>query len=242
MGLLNQSMEGESMIPIAHIRTDFNEKFGIPRQSGRVPSLTGRIVFEPAYRNPDALRGMEGFSHLWLIFDFSEAHREQWSPTVRPPRLGGNRRMGVFATRSPFRPNPIGLSCVRFLGVEHSEAEGDVLLVGGADLLDGTPIYDIKPYLPYADCHPEATGGFADTAVVRHLNVVFPESLLERVPADKRNALIACLAEDPRPSYQTDPQRVYSMRFAGLDIHFTVTDDTATVIGVDTKEKGNMYP
>ncbi len=221
------------MKPIAHIRTDFNEKFGIPRQSGRVPQLVGRVVFEPEYRQPDALRGIDGFSHLWLIFDFSEAHRDTWSATVRPPRLGGNERLGVFATRSPFRPNPIGLSCVRFLGVEHTEREGDVLLVGGADLLDGTPIYDIKPYLPYADCHPEATGGFAESAVVRQLDVVIPEEWLSRIPTAKREALKACLAEDPRPSYQDDPERVYHMRFAAMDIHFTVADNTATVVNID---------
>lgn len=224
------------MKPIAHIRTDFDEKFGIPRQSGRVPALKGRIVFEPAYRNPDALRGIEGFSHLWLLFDFSEAHRTEWSPTVRPPRLGGNRRMGVFATRSPFRPNPIGLSCVTLIEVEYGGPDGPVLVVGGADLLDGTPIYDIKPYLPYADCHPEATGGFAETAVVRQLTVRFPERWLNLVPPDKREALTACLAEDPRPSYQVDPDRVYSMRFAGLDVHFTVTDQEATVVGVDNAQ------
>ncbi|MBR2338496.1 MAG: tRNA (N6-threonylcarbamoyladenosine(37)-N6)-methyltransferase TrmO [Clostridia bacterium] len=221
------------MRPIAHIQTDFDEKFGIPRQSGRVPELTARIVFLPEYRNPDALRGIEGFSHLWLLFDFSKAHREEWSPTVRPPRLGGNRRMGVFATRSPFRPNPIGLSCVRYLGLEKTEQEGTVLLVGGADLLNGTPIYDIKPYLPYADCHPEATGGFVDAAEERHLEVEFPPELLKRVPEKKRAALIACLAQDPRPSYQDDPERVYSMRFAGLDVHFTVEEQKAKVIGID---------
>ena len=221
------------MQPIAHIHTDFDEKFGIPRQSGRVPSLIGRIVILPAYRNPDALRGMEGFSHLWLIFDFSKAHREDWSPTVRPPRLGGNRRIGVFATRSPFRPNPIGLSCGRYLGMEKTEDQGTVLLVGGADLLDGTPIYDIKPYLPYADCHPEAVGGFADTAEVRHVSVEFPEALLALVPPEKQESLIACLAEDPRPSYQEDSDRVYSMRFAGLDVHFTVQDGVASVVRVD---------
>ena len=222
------------MKPIAHIQTDFNEKFGIPRQSGRVQSLVGRVVFEPPFRNPDALRGIDGFSHLWLIFDFSKAHREEWSPTVRPPRLGGNRRMGVFATRSPFRPNPIGLSCVRFLGIEHTETDGDILLVGGADLLDGTPIYDVKPYLPYADCHPDAVGGFADEAGERQLMVMFPEQHLQKVPNDKRQALIDCLAQDPRPSYQNDPDRVYSMRFAGLDVHFTVANGVATVVEVDT--------
>ncbi len=222
------------MKPIAHIRTDFDEKFGIPRQSGRVPSLVGRIVFEPPYRNPDALRGIDGFSHLWLIFDFSKAHRDEWSPTVRPPRLGGNRRMGVFATRSPFRPNPIGLSCVTFLGIEHHPVDGDVLLVGGADLLDGTPIYDIKPYLPYADCHPDAIGGFAEDAVVRHLQVRIDDTLLQKIPEDKREPLIACLAEDPRPSYQADdPNRRYSMRFGGMDVHFTVSDGVATVMEIE---------
>lgn len=219
--------------PIARIQTDFDEKFGIPRQSGRVPELVGRIVFLPEYRDPESLRGIEGFSHLWLIFDFSKAHRDEWSPTVRPPRLGGNRRMGVFATRSPFRPNPIGLSCVRFLGVEKTETEGTVLLVGGADLLNGTPILDIKPYLPYADCHPDAVGGFADTAGERSLEVEFPPKWLECVPKEKQAALTACLAQDPRPSYQDDPERVYSMRFAGLDVHFTVKDSTATVVSVD---------
>ena len=221
------------MQPIAHIRTDFDEKFGIPRQSGRVQSLVARVVYEPPFRNPDALRGIDGFSHLWLIFDFSKAHRDEWSPTVRPPRLGGNRRMGVFATRSPFRPNPIGLSCVRLLGIEHTENEGDVLLVGGADLLDGSPIYDIKPYLPYADCHPEAIGGFADEAGERHLQVQFPDHLLALVPADKRQPLTDCLAQDPRPSYQHDPERIYRMRFAGLDVQFTVHDGIATVVGID---------
>ncbi len=221
------------MKPIAYIRTDFNEKFGIPRQSGRVPQLVGRVVFEPDYRHPDALRGIDGFSHLWLIFDFSEAHRDGWSATVRPPRLGGNERMGVFATRSPFRPNPIGLSCVRFLGVEHTETEGDVLLVGGADLLDKTPIYDIKPYLPYADCHPEAVGGFADAEPIPPLKVDIPDEWLSSIPENKRAALTACLAEDPRPRYQDDPDRVYHMRFADLDIHFTVADGKATVVRID---------
>jgi len=219
--------------PIAHIHTDFQEKFGIPRQSGRVPALTGRIVFLPEFRNPDALRGIEGFSHLWLIFDFSLAHREEWSPTVRPPRLGGNTRIGVFASRSPFRPNPIGLSSVKLIRVEHTDKEGDVLVVGGADLLDGTPIYDIKPYLPFSDSHPDAVGGYADGVKDHRLAVEIPPECLARIPADKREALAACLAEDPRPSYQEDPERVYSMRFAGLDVHFTVRGDTLTVRSVD---------
>lgn len=219
--------------PIAHIHTDFQEKFGIPRQSGRVPALTGRIVFLPEFRNPDALRGIEGFSHLWLIFDFSLAHREEWSPTVRPPRLGGNTRIGVFASRSPFRPNPIGLSSVKLIRVEHTDKEGDVLVVGGADLLDGTPIYDIKPYLPFSDSHPDAVGGYADGVRDHRLEVEIPPECLACIPADKREALAACLAEDPRPSYQEDPERMYSMRFAGLDVHFTVRGDTLTVRSVD---------
>ena len=222
--------------PIAHIRTDFKEKFGIPRQSGRVPSLLGRIVFLPEFRNPDAIRGIEGFSHLWLIFDFSLAHREEWSPTVRPPRLGGNTRIGVFASRSPFRPNSIGLSSVRLVEVEHTENEGDVLVVSGADLLDGTPIYDIKPYIPFSDSHPDAVGGYADEVKDHRLSVEFPEVCLAKVPEEKRQALTDCLAEDPRPSYQDDPTRVYSMRFADLDVHFTVSGGNLTVTSVDKVE------
>ena len=222
--------------PIAHIRTDFKEKFGIPRQSGRVPSLLGRIVFLPEFRNPDAIRGIEGFSHLWLIFDFSLAHREEWSPTVRPPRLGGNTRIGVFASRSPFRPNPIGLSSVRLVEVEHTANEGDVLVVSGADLLDGTPIYDIKPYIPFSDSHPDAVGGYADEVKDHRLSVEFPEAWLAKVPEEKRQALTDCLAEDPRPSYQDDPTRVYSMRFADLDVHFTVSGGNLTVTSVDKVE------
>ncbi len=221
-----------SVKPIAYIQTDFKEKFGIPRQSGCVPALEGRIVFLPAYRTPDALRGIEGFSHLWLIFDFSKAHRPQWSPTVRPPRLGGNRRIGVFASRSPFRPNPIGLSCVQLLGVEETEGEGHVLRVCGVDLLDGTPILDIKPYLPFADCHPQAVGGYADEVREYALSVDFPPSLLGRIAPEKREAALSCLAQDPRPSYQDDPERVYCMQFASYDIHFTVSDGTAHVVDV----------
>lgn len=220
--------------PVARIRTDFKEKFGIPRQSGRVDALEGMIVFEPDYRNPEALRGIEGFSHLWLIFDFSASHRAQWSPTVRPPRLGGNTRVGVFASRSPFRPNPIGLSCVRLLGTEQTAHEGTVLRVAGVDLLDGTPILDVKPYIPYADCRPDAVGSYADAHQHDRLEVVFPPELLERIPADKREAAAACLADDPRPSYQDDPERMYSMAFAGCDIHFCVNNGTLTVIRVDT--------
>ena len=215
---------------IARIHTDFPEKFGIPRQSGLVDGLTGRIVFEEKYRNPDALRGIEGFSHLWLIWQFSRAIREEWSPTVKPPRLGGNQRMGVFATRSPFRPNPIGLSCVRLQRVELHTAEGPVLWVAGIDLLDGTPIYDVKPYLPYADCHPEATGGFAQEVMGHRLEVAFPEELLALVPPEKREALREVLAQDPRPGYQHNkPDRRYGVAFAGLDVRFTVEGDVLLV-------------
>ena len=215
---------------IARIHTDFPEKFGIPRQSGLVDGLTGRIVFEEKYRNPDALRGIEGFSHLWLIWQFSRAIREEWSPTVKPPRLGGNQRMGVFATRSPFRPNPIGLSCVRLQRVELHTAEGPVLWVAGIDLLDGTPIYDVKPYLPYADCHPEATGGFAQEVMGHRLEVAFPEELLALVPPEKREALREVLAQDPRPGSQhNEPDRRYGVAFAGLDVRFTVEGDVLLV-------------
>lgn len=222
--------------PIAQIRTDFQEKFGIPRQSGRVGELTGTIVFAPEFRNQDALRGIEEFSHLWLIFDFSASHRDKWSPTVRPPRLGGNTRVGVFATRSPFRPNPLGLSCVKFLSLEQTAHEGTVIHVAGVDLLDGTPIIDIKPYIPYADAHPEATGSFADAHKDDRLAVDIPPELLSAIPEAKRNAVIACLSEDPRPSYQDDPERIYSMAFAGLDIHFRVQNGIAAVIRIDKKD------
>ncbi len=220
-------MEQHSIKVIARIRSEFPEKFGIPRQSGLVGALRAEVVFEPEYRNPDALRGIEGFSHLWLIWQFSEAVREGWSPTVRPPRLGGNARMGVFATRSPFRPNALGLSCVKLEGVEQ-RAEGAVLVVSGADLMDGTPIYDIKPYLPYADCRSEAVGGFAP-ARGEELRVDFPPELLARVPEDGREALCGVLAQDPRPHYQSDPQRVYGMSFAGLEVRFRVAEGVLTV-------------
>ena len=224
---------GQTIKPIAYIRTDFTEKFGIPRQSGRAASLTGRIVFLPEYRNPDALRELEGFSHLWLLFDFSEAHREGWFPTVRPPRLGGNRRVGVFASRSPFRPNPIGLSAVRLTGIESTEKEGHVLLVSGVDLLDMTPIYDIKPYLPFTDCHPEATAGYAEAMKDFRLTVHFPEELLGKLPPQKQEAALECLAEDPRPAYHDEPERIYSMQFAKFDIRFTVRQGTLTVTEVE---------
>ncbi len=215
--------------PIAYIKSDFPEKFGIPRQSGLVEELTATVVFQPPYRVPDALRGLEGFSHLWLIWEFSQARREGWSPTVRPPRLGGNKRLGVFATRSPFRPNPLGLSCVRLLEIRQDREQGPVLVVSGADLLDGTPIYDIKPYLPYADCKPEAVGGFAARPKGADLAVDCSPALLDRVPEDKRAALLAVLAQDPRPQYQDDPERVYGMAFAGLEVKFRVAGERLTV-------------
>ncbi len=217
---------------IARMRSDFATKFGIPRQSGLVEELRSTIVFEPEYRNPDALRGIEEFSHLWIIWQFSEAVRQGWSPTVRPPRLGGNTRMGVFATRSPFRPNNLGLSSVRLLGVEHTKEFGTVLHVGGADLMDGTPIFDIKPYIPYGDCHTDATGGFTDRTGDFLLKVDFPPALLEVLPPDKREAAAAVLSHDPRPSYQRKPGRVYGLTFAGFDIRFTVEEETLTVTGI----------
>ena len=220
---------------IARIRTELPEKFGVPRQSGLVPQLRGTIVFEPAYRNPDALRGLEGFSHLWLIFQFHQAVREGWSPTVRPPRLGGNTRMGVFATRSPFRPNPLGLSSVKLEGIEMRPEVGPVLLVRGADLMDGTPIYDIKPYLPYADAHPEALGGFALQEKEGALRIVFPEALLARVPEELRQGLCDVLRQDPRPGYQDEPGRRYGMAFAGFDVRFTVENGVLTVVEVAEK-------
>ncbi len=226
-------MESSAMEPVAHIRTEFPGKFGVPRQAGLVPELRGRVVFTPPFRRPEALRGVEGFSHLWLIWEFSESKEAGWSPTVRPPRLGGNQRVGVFATRSPFRPNPIGLSCVKLEQVELSTPDGPVLFVSGADLVDGTPILDIKPYLPYADCHPEAVGGFAGQAPESCLRVDFPPALLERVPQGQRSALLAVLAQDPRPPYQRDPQRVYGFGFAGLEVRFTAGDGVLTVVEVE---------
>lgn len=223
-------MEQLTMHIIANIHSDFPTKFGIPRQSGLVEELTAKIVFTPDYRAPEAVRGLEDFSHIWLIWQFSKAVREHWSPTVRPPRLGGNTRMGVFATRSPFRPNAIGLSCVRLLKVEPNTPEGPVLTVAGADLMDGTPILDIKPYIPYADCQMEATGGFTDTAGDFLLKVEFPPELLSMVPEDRREALIGVLRHDPRPSYQRKPERVYGMEFAGWNIRFRVEGDILLVV------------
>ncbi len=219
---------------VAHIKSDFSSKFGIPRQSSLIDELEAVIIFEPEYRNPDALRGLEEYSHLWILWQFSECADKEWSPTVRPPRLGGNKRMGVFATRSPFRPNPIGLSSVRLLGIEKTDKLGCVLRVSGADLLDGTPIYDIKPYLPYVDSHPDATNGFALSEKEGQLTVDFSEEMLSAIPQEKHKAVIAVLAQDPRPAYQNEPDRIYGIEFAGFNIRFTVKEDKLTV--VETKK------
>ncbi|MCD7868340.1 MAG: tRNA (N6-threonylcarbamoyladenosine(37)-N6)-methyltransferase TrmO [Clostridiales bacterium] len=227
---------------IAKVHSDFPTKFGIPRQSGRVEELKARVVFEPEYRDPQAFRGLEEFTHIWLLWEFSEVRDRPWSPTVRPPRLGGNVRMGVFATRSPFRPNPIGLSCVRLERIQFHPTLGPVLHIAGADLMDGTPVYDIKPYLPGTDSHPQASSGFAGKGADHRLEVIFPEPWLQMIPEEKRHALLAVLAEDPRPAYQHDPGRVYGMPFAGRDIHFTVEGDVLTVCEVvrtDIKNPGD---
>ena len=229
-------METHELKVIARIRSDFPEKFGIPRQSGLVPQLRAKIVFEPEFRNADALRGIEGFSHLWLIWRFSAAVRETWSPTVRPPRLGGNERVGVFATRSPFRPNAVGLSCVKLEGVAHEEGSGDVLIVSGADLMDGTPIYDVKPYLPYADAHPEARGGFAPSPK-ETVAVDCPPELLAALPEGQREALLGVLAQDPRPQYQHDPERVYGMSFGGWDVKFRVCGERLEVLSLTENQQ-----
>ena len=220
---------------IAHIETCFPTKFGVPRQAGIVET-PGRIVFEPEYRNPDALRGLEGYSHIWLLWDFSQAHRPEggWTPTVRPPRLGGNKRMGVFATRSPFRPNNIGLSSVRVSKIELNTPEGPVIYVEGADLMDGTPILDIKPYLPFTDCHPDAVGGYADAEAGHRLKISDPDGILPSIPDGIRQPLIDCVAEDPRPSYQDDPERVYGMAFGRVDVKFTVAESVLTVTAIRT--------
>lgn len=214
---------------IARIHTDFPTKFGLPRQSGLVETLKGRVVFEPKYRDPNALKGLEGFSHVWLIWQFSESMRDDWSPTVRPPRLGGNATMGVFATRSPFRPNPIGLSCVRLDGVDWDAPDGPALLVSGADMMDGTPIWDVKPYLPYADCRPDAVGGFADAVRDYEVSVCVPPELLSRVPEDKREGLLGALRQDPRPGYRRGDARRFGLTYAGLEVRFTVQDGCLTV-------------
>ena len=223
----------QALKTIATIHTDFPSKFGIPRQGGLIDALKATVSFEPEYRDATALRGLEGYSHLWLIWGFSKVHQEGWSPTVKPPRLGGNRRMGVFATRSPFRPNPLGLSCVRLEGVDPSTPEGPVLRVAGADLMDGTPIYDIKPYLPHADCHPEATSGFSGEVVDYAVEVDFPEPLLQRLPPDKREAAVEVLRQDPRPGYKRgDSDRRYGVPFAGYDLRFTVEGGVLRVLEV----------
>ena len=230
-------MEETTMKVIAHIHSDFPTKFGIPRQSGLVESLKAKIVFEPEYRNSDALRGMDEYSHLWLIWEFSEAKRDTWSPTVRPPRLGGNKRMGVFATRSPFRPNPIGLSCVKLEAIDFTAENGPVIIVSGADLLDGTPIYDIKPYLPFADSRPDAIGGFADTVKGDQLQVQCSEEMMLQIPKQHRQAVIDILAQDPRPHYQQDPTRIYGMEYANMEIKFRVEDTTLVVCEIIRKEE-----
>lgn len=221
------------MCVIAHIHSDFPEKFGIPRQSGIIDELQSTVVFEPEYRNPDAFRGVEGFSHLWLLWQFSECADKDWSPTVRPPRLGGNTRMGVFATRSPFRPNHIGLSCVRLEKIDFESENAPILRVAGADLMDGTPILDVKPYLPYADSVPNATGGFALQSKDDILKVEFPEELLLKIPAEKHMALLRVLAQDPRPAYQADSERAYGFSFAGFTVKFTVSGEILTVTEVE---------
>lgn len=221
------------MKTIARIHTDFPTKFGIPRQSGIIASLQATIVFEPEYRNPDAVRGLEDFSHIWLLWQFSEAVRDDWSPTVRPPRLGGNVRKGVFATRSPFRPNPIGLSSVKLEKMEIDPKFGPILHVSGADLMDGTPIYDIKPYIAYTDSHPEAVSGFATTPAEFLLEVNFPESLLQKVPESQRKSLTDVLAHDPRPQYQDDPDRIYGMAFGVMEVKFKVEERLLTVVEVN---------
>ncbi len=225
-------MEQIKMHVIARMNSDFSTKFGIPRQSGLVDSLESTIVFEPEFQNDDALRGLEDYSHLWIIWQFSEAVREDWSPTVRPPRLGGNTRMGVFATRSPFRPNAIGLSSVKLIGLEQTRDNGTVIRVSGADLMDGTPILDIKPYIPYCDCRADASGGFTDSAGDFLLEVKIADALLNLLPQNKRDALIGVLSHDPRPAYQKQPNRIYGISFSGFDIRFQVEDKTLTVVDV----------
>ena len=226
--------------PIAYMRSDFPTKFGIPRQSGLAENLQSTIIFEPEFRNPEALRGIEDFTHIWIIWQFSKAVRNEWSPTVRPPRLGGNTRLGVFATRSPFRPNSLGLSSVRLVAVEDTKEFGTVLHVAGADLMDGTPIFDIKPYIPYADSHPEASGGFTDSADNFLLEVDFPENLLSLLPEDKRAAAVEVLSHDPRPSYQSSSERIYGLPFSNFDLRFQVSGKKLTVIDVINLRKEDI--
>ena len=222
------------LVPVGHICTDFKEKFGIPRQSGRAPALQARILFTPAFRKAEFFRGIEKFSHLWLLFDFSLTRDKGFSATVRPPRLGGNKRVGVFASRSPFRPNHIGLSCVKLESIEHTK-NGIELIVSGADLLDGTPIFDIKPYLPFADAKPNAIGGYADEHETERLDVHFPNALLEKIEKEKREGLIQCLSDDPRPSYQDEPTRIYGMAFGNFEIKFQVENNTLTVLSLQKR-------
>lgn len=229
------------MKPIAHIETDFPTKFGIPRQSGIIETLKGRIVFEQEYRNAEAVRGLEEFSHIWLLWEFSEAVRDKWSPTVRPPRLGGNVRKGVFATRSPFRPNPIGLSSVKLDKIEINPKLGPILHVSGIDLMDSTPIYDIKPYIAYTDSHPEAVSGFALTPAEYLLEIDFPEELLQKVPEKQRTSLINVLAHDPRPQYQDDPERIYGMAFGTLEVKFKVEGFRLAVLQISTSQGRNNH-
>jgi len=217
---------------IAHIKTDFTSKFGLPRQSGLIKEISGKIVFEKEYRVVEALRGLEDFSHIWILWEFSEAKRETWSATVRPPMLGGNKRMGVFATRSPFRPNPIGLSAVKLEKIDFHDSEGPVIYVSGSDLMDGTPIYDIKPYLAFADAITEASGGFTENLADRTLEVCFPKDLLKIIPEEKQKTLCSVLKSDPRPSYQNDPERIYGFNFAGFEISFKVENKTIIVLDV----------
>lgn len=229
-------MDNFTIKPIGYVQNDFNEKFGIPRQSGRAPSVISRIIFYPEYRNKEALRCIDGFSHLWLIFDFSKAHKDGWSPLVRPPRLGGNKKVGVFASRSPFRPNHIGLSSVKFIGLEKTKDYGTVILVSGADLLNQTPIYDVKPYLPFSDCHVDAVGGYADKEKDYKLNVELCNEVYNFLPQEKINALIECLSDDPRPSYQEDGKE-YGMAFANVNVKFCVNNGTVKVLSANKIEK-----
>lgn len=228
----NISTTNLTLKPIAYIHSDFTEKFGIPRQSGLVDTLQARILFTEEFRNEDCCRGIEEFSHLWLLWGFSKNQREKWTPTVRPPRLGGNKRKGVFASRAPFRPNPVGLSSVRLEKYTPHTPDGPVLYISGADLLDGTPIYDIKPYLAFTDAHPEASGSFSTKALEHHLSVHCKKEILHLIPKEKRQSLLDCLSLDPRPSYQHDPERIYGMSYAGFDIHFKVLDNELFVTDI----------
>lgn len=228
----------ETLRVIAHIQNDFSTKFGIPRQSGLVPQQRSRVVFEPEYRDENALRGLEGYSHLWLIWGFSGVHMDKWSPMVKPPRLGGNKRMGVFATRSPFRPNRLGLSSVELVAIEKVPNLGKTLVVAGADLMDGTPIYDVKPYLPFTDSHPDARGGFTEWTLDYHVEVDCPEKLLQKLPESKREPLLKSLALDPRPAYMNDSDEPYGFAYAGFDVRFSVKNGLLTVFDiVETSEK-----